>query len=346
MGVYLNGNLKFSCSNIAKHKKINTAGMFVIGQSFRESSTSFGMTNENKNSKHPSAYAKTSEYSRRVEDTLASIDASSNENYDDSLTNENEEESDSKFDQFSSFVGRVFNLNIWSHVIKSDNLADLYEDCRLVFCGNSVQWSDFRQGTRGDVQMKWPTDLIWNKNCFSAENQKETCNTFCNAEIGPVCREHYENNFLWPLSKANTTSKLKCFANPFTPKKLNKYAYRHCDLSASHNNNNHNDHKNNKKKRTNEESRALVDERPIASSWQTSNVNECIQEKLLSIKQDVYAFHQTDNFNEIEIIAYLEKLYNLTHQHVELNNERSIHDVSAIIDTIFYLINAQVSLRF
>lgn len=337
MGVYLNGNLKFSCSNIAKHKKINTAGMFVIGQSFRESSTSFGMANENKNSKYPSAYAKTSEYSRRIEDEMV-FDASLNENYDESLANENEE-ADSKFDQFSSFVGRVFNLNIWNHVVKSENLAELYQDCRLIYCGNSVQWSDFRQGTRGDVQMKWPTDLIWNQNCFSIDNQKETCNAFCNAEIGPVCRENYENNFLWPLSKANTTSKLKCFANPFTPRKINKYAYRHCDLSKD--NKNHN-----KKKREMEGRRALLHERPITSSWQTSNINECIQEKLLSIKQEVFAFHQTDNFNEIEIISYLEKLYNLTHQHVELSHERSIHDVSAIIDTIFYLINAQVSQFF
>lgn len=82
------------------------------------------------------------------------------------------------------------------------------------------------------------------------------------------------------------------------------------------------------------------------TDWDASNISECIQEPLYNLKQEVFVFHTTDNFDETQIIVYLEQLYDLTIKHIKSNqnNHRSIFDIHTIIDTLFYLINAQVRL--
>ena len=74
---------------------------------------------------------------------------------------ESHQKKKSKFNPHSSFVGRLFNFNIWNYVKNSKSISNLYMDCKLSYCGNATQWSDFRQGTRGEVKMKWPTNLLW-----------------------------------------------------------------------------------------------------------------------------------------------------------------------------------------
>jgi hypothetical protein len=58
----------------------------------------------------------------------------------------------------------LFNFNVWSYAKSFDSIIDLYSDCKLSLCGDATQWSDFRQGTRGQVKMKWPTALLWQSN--------------------------------------------------------------------------------------------------------------------------------------------------------------------------------------
>lgn len=98
----------------------------------------------------------------------------------------------------------------------------------------------------------------------------------------------------------------------------------------------------------------------VTTSWQPSNVNECVQPKLNELKNEIYAFTNNDNFDETLIVPYLERLLDLTLKHLSSTSaasasvtstvatphlsSRSIHDVSAIIDAMFNLINAQVNI--
>lgn len=85
------------------------------------------------------------------------------------------------------------------------------------------------------------------------------------------------------------------------------------------------------------------------ASWQPSNINECVQPKLSEIKNAIYLFTTDDNFDESLIMVYLDQLLNLTLNLIKpspnpySNYVRSIHDVSTIFDSLFYLINAQVN---
>ena len=91
-------------------------------------------------------------------------------NVDESIDNVNDyspnnknpkEHQNPKFDEHTSFIGRLFNFNVWNHVKNAKTILNLFNDCKLSYCGNATQWSDFRQGTRGQVKMKWPTELLW-----------------------------------------------------------------------------------------------------------------------------------------------------------------------------------------
>ena len=249
------------------------------------------------------------------------------------------EDDASVFEVHSSFIGRIFNFNIWQHEKSAHEIHDLYADCRLMHCGDATQWSDYRQGTRGDVKMKWPTDLLWRKEiggCFSEKFQFDSCNNFCNKEIGPICRENIEQNMRWPLTKANVRSLLKCF-----PLHLNdsRHAYRECDMHYSGGSSVSQVITVNGRK----DEYSMNRENP-AASWQPANIEECIQEPLLRLKNEVYAFCTTDNFDETQIVTFLEKLYDLSVRHVKLDvKNRSIYDISTLIDTMFYLVNAQVN---
>ena len=53
------------------------------------------------------------------------------------------------------------------------------------------------------------------------------------------------------------------------------------------------------------------------------------------------AFHTTDNFDETKIIGYANSLYNLT-KNLFQRADKTIHDVSTVIDTLKYLLNALV----
>ena len=169
----------------------------------------------------------------------------------------------------------------------------------------------------------------------------ESCNNYCNKEIGPICRENIQKNILWPMTKANLTSIIPCFVTDLF--KLNNnpganrtipYARRHCQL-------NHHNHANiaNDKKNMQDQS----SKHHLTSSWQSVNVDECIQKPLVAMRDKVYLYHTLDNFDEQYIIIYLNELYGLCNSMIKNSSSRSIHDISALLDTLFYLVNAQVS---
>ena len=69
-----------------------------------------------------------------------------------------------KFDESLSFIGLLFNFNVWDKEKDRYFISNLFNDCKLEYCGDAIEWSDFRQGTRGDVKMYWPTEILWKSN--------------------------------------------------------------------------------------------------------------------------------------------------------------------------------------
>jgi hypothetical protein len=359
----VNGHLKMTCQNMAPNRELNTAGVFILGQSHHANYNSikarkFSYGGESSaasspSSNEPSTYYNTAKASDRPRPSSSSsaygFSSSNNNNnnnnaeyyasqdtYDSYAAEGNDysaaykdqagssdENKNEEFDLSAAFIGRLFNFNVWHSERNASEVLALQTDCKLVHCGDAVQWSDYRQGTRGNVNMKWPTELLWKRDdsspagCFSERFQYDTCNRHCNRVIGPICRENTERNIRWPLTKANVTQTRECFPDS------KRYAYRHCNSPVSLDASQMSDHS--------------------SGSWQEANVDACVQPELLELKSDVYAFHTTDNFDETQIIGYLERLYDLTMKHIKLNaSERSIFDVSTLIDAMFYLVNAQV----
>ena len=311
--VYLNGQLKSSCSNIAVRKEIPTAGVFILGQTHTDNYFS----NLNKKNVLQSADPVRLE---PVKNNEFSLDKSFNQYSMENILLQ-ADEIESYFVKSLAFVGRVFGFNIWNHVKSATFIQNIYNDCKLAYCGNASQWSDFRQGTKGDVKMKWPTDLLWKRNtCFNETFQQMSCNKFCNKEIGPICRETIDQNILWPMSKANQTMRIKCLEN------FEKYSTRHC------------------KKYVENEYNSEFNGLQAIASWSSPNINDCIQDNFRLLKEDVRVYYTMDNFDESKIFSFLEKLYDFTIQLIKLDTQksRSIFDISTIIDTLFYLIDAQV----
>ena len=79
------------------------------------------------------------------------------------------------------------------------------------------------------------------------------------------------------------------------------------------------------------------------TDWQVANIDECIQETLLKFRNEVFLFYKTDNIDESQMFKYLKKLSDLVSQLFKHGLQRSIYDVSTVVDTLFYLVYTQVS---
>lgn len=357
---------------MALNRELITAGAFVLGQSHHVSYFS------KKVRKYPfdedeflkSIMASTSTKSRQQPKQRGKLTTTTTESYDydqysapvlsmlqggagaaaTTLDTPQYDDDSSVFEVLSSFMGRLFNFNVWQREMTVSEIQELYGDCRLTYCGDAVQWSDFRQGTRGEVKMKWPTELLWqktdhsNRMCLSEKFQYDSCNKVCQEKIGPICREHVDKNIRWPLTQANRTSSQSCTPNS------TRMAVRNCRLRETN------------RIYENKELDVEYNEPQLVAEWEPANVDECIQKPLLTFRDDVYEFCMTDNFDETQIIGYLESLYDLSVRYIKLNNEysnggksgnktseqkhaRSIYDIAAVLDTMTYIVNAQVSSR-
>ena len=60
--------------------------------------------------------------------------------------------------------------------------------------------------------------------------QFQSCNNFCDKEIGPICRETRDKNLHWPSSKAGQIIKLEC-KKPYDSKQSRKFAYKKCNFN-------------------------------------------------------------------------------------------------------------------
>lgn len=167
------------------NKEIKTAGHFILGQSHKES-----FFKKPKELKNRTSLNKTTFSSTKYEELYFGEEWDSRDPFYKELNYEDLEgyfdepfdrsrKKDTRFNPHSSFVGRLFNFNVWSYAKSFDSIIALYNDCKLSLCGNATQWSDFRQGTRGQVKMKWPTKLLWKSNiAFFSSASADLLRTF------------------------------------------------------------------------------------------------------------------------------------------------------------------------
>lgn len=63
------------------------------------------------------------------------------------------------FNSNLAFVGDISHLNIWNDVKNPEEVQNIHVSCTYMYCGNVVQWADFRSGTRGAMRMRWPSGI-------------------------------------------------------------------------------------------------------------------------------------------------------------------------------------------
>ena len=60
------------------------------------------------------------------------------------------------FQSSQSFIGELSGVNVWDHVISSDEISQMSNVCTAEE-GNVITWFDFRSGIRGNVQIIEPS---------------------------------------------------------------------------------------------------------------------------------------------------------------------------------------------
>lgn len=60
------------------------------------------------------------------------------------------------FQEDKCFIGMLAHVNIWDHVLTTDNITELSQSC-LSGMGNVLKWLDFKQGLQGNVTLVTPS---------------------------------------------------------------------------------------------------------------------------------------------------------------------------------------------
>ena len=63
------------------------------------------------------------------------------------------------FDSNVAFIGALAHAHIWDYVKSGREIRELFDDCTYRYCGNAVEWVDFRSGTRGPMRIRWPSNI-------------------------------------------------------------------------------------------------------------------------------------------------------------------------------------------
>lgn len=59
----------------------------------------------------------------------------------------------------NAFLGDLAHFNIWSYAKTFEAIEKIWTDCTFMYCGNAVQWVEFRTGTRGAMRLRWPSGI-------------------------------------------------------------------------------------------------------------------------------------------------------------------------------------------
>ncbi|XP_064617683.1 LOW QUALITY PROTEIN: adhesion G protein-coupled receptor L2-like [Liolophura sinensis] len=68
-----------------------------------------------------------------------------------------------EFQLDNAFLGDLAHFNIWSYAKTFQAIEKIWTDCTFMYCGNAVQWVEFRTGTRGAMRLRWPSGIARQK---------------------------------------------------------------------------------------------------------------------------------------------------------------------------------------
>ncbi|OQV15514.1 putative Cadherin EGF LAG seven-pass G-type receptor 1 [Hypsibius exemplaris] len=121
------------------------------------------------------------------------------------------------------------HFNVWFTVLPVREVRMIMKDCHLKYCGTAIRWTDFRDGTRGAVKLRWPSG-VYNR-CFGEWTDDEvTCDRYCSVIKGARCREEMIENVHWPRTEVSKTVEVEC---PGKAKVDGLVATRQCQITPA-----------------------------------------------------------------------------------------------------------------
>ncbi|XP_071829709.1 adhesion G protein-coupled receptor L2-like isoform X2 [Apostichopus japonicus] len=201
-----------------------------------------------------------------------------------------------------NFVGDMGQVHVWGESYSERQIWHIYNDCTFSDCGNIVEWTDFRSGTRGDVK------LIWHSHIFEycGIDRVTSCDKSCTQTLGPKCVLGYEGNLEWPRTTVGTTVELPCPTLRGDGK-----ATRTC----------------------------LPIKKETVGKWGPVDVSNCVTGDLLVIKHEIQEVLISDKKRNIQTEVSL--LKNMTKLIRHMSKVTNPSDLVTIIDVIDMLVQVQ-----
>ncbi|XP_059158667.1 cadherin EGF LAG seven-pass G-type receptor 1-like [Physella acuta] len=214
------------------------------------------------------------------------------------------------FNSSLALDGDLSHLNIWNEALGDKQILDMNNSCTFMYCGNAVQWVEFRSGTRGAMKMRWPSGIrTGSYPCNNASSLAKSCETFCSTSIGARCNMEIKENIKWDRQETNRNVSVPCptFSSQGDNSTILKNAIRFC-----------------------------MEARKYQGEWQDPIIDDCISPELLELK---IRTKYIDNYgiNEIELLKLAYQLLN----HTEVNIYNNPVDIATVIDLLFILVRAQ-----
>ncbi|VDI57656.1 latrophilin 2 [Mytilus galloprovincialis] len=214
----------------------------------------------------------------------------------------------STFNSNFAFVGGISHLNIWNDVKDHAETQEIHRSCTYMYCGNVVQWADFRIGTRGAMRMRWPSG-IYEKECFSDEEGAASCNKHCSDVIGAQCNEEIVENIVWKRTPAVNTIAVQCPGNEDEKMEFQEgNATRRCNRTEQN-----------------------------EGIWNEPYIDHCISEELRDLKFQILESLLGPYIEEISILEFADELLNHTAQNIYTNPI----DIATVIDLLEVITNTQ-----
>ncbi|XP_076456593.1 cadherin EGF LAG seven-pass G-type receptor 1-like [Babylonia areolata] len=220
------------------------------------------------------------------------------------------------FDVSYALEGDLSHFNIWDFILPANEVSYLASSCTFQYCGNAVQWVEFRAGTRGALRMRWPSGIFSDFTCFTEKDAGVTCDKSCSERIGAQCNEEINENIVWRRQPAAQNVSVPCpgFEQRKEPDHDNatlvqRFATRSCLLQANDND----------------------------GIWQEPYIDDCITEDLLDLKIKFQQLGVGGGLDQMEVLRMAERLLNHTEDHTYVNPI----DVATVIDLLAILVETQ-----
>ncbi|ESO83436.1 hypothetical protein LOTGIDRAFT_169300 [Lottia gigantea] len=218
------------------------------------------------------------------------------------------------FEISAALDGDLSHLNIWNYVMEKEEIKNITKSCNFMYCGNAVQWVEFRSGTRGGMKIRWPSGIFTGQ-CFTEKTAAISCDTFCSDLIGAQCNEEIKENIRWTRTKAENTVSVQCprlddnsTIDIRPDDRIDGQATRVCKLQEDAND----------------------------GIWLEPMIDGCISTDLLQIKNMFTRLGKVD-LNEISVLQLADKLLN----HTIHNTYTNPIDIATVIDLLQIMVTTQ-----